>query len=118
MTDQKPRKRPREPLSNTSQPLHPMYSFNIKGNPRVVFLGKGTGVAPVSEAARIAIGTTTAGDDEREEDDADNDDDLDRGQPELELAEELDATEVVDAEDDDDEDGLSLSVVCSGENVH
>lgn len=67
--------------------------------------GKGTGVGPVLEAEGFAVGATTTSDDEGEENDADNDHDLDGRQPELELSEKLDTTEVIDAEDDDNEDG-------------
>jgi hypothetical protein len=73
---------------------------------RLVFLSERTRVVPVAETSGIAVGATAGSDDEGEKDDADNDDDLDGRQPELELAEELDATKVVDTEDGDDEDGL------------
>lgn len=49
--------------------------------------------------------TATTGDDQREQDDTENDDDLECGQPELELAEELDASKVVDANNHDQEYG-------------
>lgn len=63
-----------------------------------------TRVIPVPEATGITIWTTTAGDDEREQDDADDDDDFEGGEPELEFAEEFNATEIVDADDCDEED--------------
>lgn len=67
--------------------------------------GKSAGVRPVLEAGSLSIGATTAGNDQGEKNYANNDNDLDRGQPKLKLAKELDATKIVDAEDDDDEDG-------------
>lgn len=82
--------------------------YDIKGYARFEFGSECSRVGPVSEATSIAVWTATTGDDEGEKDDADDDDDLDRRQPELKLAKELNATEVVDAEDDDDEDGLSI----------
>lgn len=39
-------------------------------------LGKSTGIIPVPESTGIAVGTTTAGDDETEQNDADDDDHL------------------------------------------
>lgn len=67
--------------------------------------GKGTGGVPEAEASRVAVGTAANGDDEREQDDAEDDEYLERRQPKLKLAKELDATKVVDAEDEDEEDG-------------
>lgn len=50
------------------------------------------------------VGATTQGKDEGQEDNTDDGDDLETGQPEFEFAEETDA-EVVDAADDDQQDG-------------
>lgn len=62
-------------------------------------LRKGAWVAPVSKARCVVVTTAAAGDDEGEEDKTDYNNDLERGQPEFKLAEEFDASKVVDADD-------------------
>ena len=84
-------------------------SLHIRGGRGVTLthrrpLSKSTRVVPVPEPTGIAIGTTATGNDETEKNDAEDNDDLERGEPELELAEELDAAKVVDADDGDEED--------------
>ena len=84
-------------------------SLHIRGGRGVTLahrrpLSKSTRVVPVAEPTGIAIRTTAAGNDETEKNDAEDDDDLEGGEPELELAEELDAAKVVDADDGDEED--------------
>jgi hypothetical protein len=59
---------------------------------------------PVLETLHIMIGAASAGKNERQQDEADDDNDLETRKPELKLAKEADA-EVVDADDDNQEDG-------------
>lgn len=58
---------------------------------------------PVSESLRVSVGSSSC-DDEGEDDNADNDENLETGQPKLKFTKESD-TEVVDAENADEEYG-------------
>lgn len=61
-------------------------------------------ILPVSEPFPVMIGTASEGKNESQEHNSKDNDDLERGEPELELAEEFDA-EVVDRDNNDQENG-------------